>query len=369
MSGDHSLLRALSLGADLTVRQRLEKVRKRWRLMLRLGVATSGAYAISTLILGHEQAFFAPVSAVIVLLAGVGLRQRLLLELILGVSLGVLVGEMLILTIGRGVWQLALIVVITLVVATFAGFKGVALTQATNSAVLLAAVVPAAGSSNPATTRFIDALIGGCCALVMVVLLPRNPTRDIDLEVRPLISDLRGILESLARAMRESDAPAAHEALTRARGLQDKVNTALTTAANVREVAAISPMRWRQRPEVERYASVLVDVDNAIRDARVLARRVATMIRLGERPGDDLASAVEELARGIGVFQDHLADPGERARAENRLVEAVRLAMEAMTQEMTLNRAAVAAQIRSLAADVLFAGGMTRDELDVRLSF
>lgn len=369
MSADRSLLRALSLGPELTLGQRLEKVRKRWRLLLRLGIATSSAYAISTLLLGHEQAFFAPVAAVIVLIAGVGLRQRLLVELIIGVSLGVLVGELLILAIGRGAWQLALVVVATVVVATFAGLKGLALTQATNSAVLLAAVAPAAGAADPAVTRFIDALVGGLCALAMFVLLPRHPTRDLDLEVRPLLSDLRGVLETLATSMRSVDPSLAYESLTRARGLQDQVNSALTTAANVREVAAMSPMRWNQRGEVQRYSSVLVDVDNAIRDARVLARRVASMMRLGEVPGEELASAVEGLAKGIGVFQDNLAKPGDRARAENQLVEAVRIAMEALTDEMTLNRAAVAAQIRSLAADVLFAGGMTRDELDVRLSF
>ena len=118
-----------------------------------------------------------------------------------------------------------------------------------------------------------------------------------------------------------------------------------------------------------RYAEVLTDVDNAIRDARVLARRVASMIRLGEMPGVALAGAVEKLALGVAVFHDNLAEPSERLMAQEHLVEAVRIAMEALTDEMTLNRAAVAAQIRTLAADVLYAGGVTRDELDVRLNF
>lgn len=364
-----SVLKSLALVPELTLAERLGAVRKRWRQLLRLAVATSGAFAIATNIFGHEQAFFAPVAAVVVLLAGAGLRLRMLIELMLGVALGVLVGELLILVIGRGVWQLALIVVITVITATFLGFKGIALTQSTNSGVLLAAVIPVAGVANPAVTRFIDALVGGLCALAMVLLLPRHPTRDLDLQVRPLLTDLRRVLETLARAMRGMDPGLAYEALSRARGLQDQVNTAQTTAANVREVATMSPMRWSHREEVDRYTSVLQDVDNAIRDARVLARRAASMMRLGEEPGDRLATAVEELAEGVGVFQDVLALPGERARAENLLVDAVRIAMEALTDEMTLNRAAVAAQIRSLAADVLYAGGMTRDELDVRLRF
>lgn len=353
----------------LSLRERLYLVRRRWRLLVRLAGATALAYGVSTYLLGHEQAFFAPVAAVVVLLGGVGLRQRMLLDLIFGVAIGVLAAELLILGIGRGVWQLALIVTLVTAAAVFSGLKGVALTQAANSGVLLTAVVPAVGAANPAATRFIDALVGGLAALLMLVLLPRNARRDIDLEVRPLLVSLQEVLQSLARAMREADPAGANAALTRARSLQAQVNTAMTTAANVREAAHISPHRWKQRSDVERYSKVLGDIDNAIRDARVLARRVGTMMRLGEFPGDHLAAAVDGLAEGVSVFQDVLADPGERARAEKALIGSVRIAMEALTDEMTLNRAAVAAQVRSLAADVLFAGGMTRDELDVRLRF
>ncbi|MFC6154415.1 FUSC family protein [Nocardioides yefusunii] len=353
----------------LTLAERLRLVRGRWRLLVRLAGATALAYAFSTHVLGHEQAFFAPVAAVVVLLGGVGLRHRMLVDLILGVAIGVLVTEGLIHVIGRGTWQLALVVVLVTASAVFSGLKGVALTQAANSGVLLTAIVPVVGAANPAVTRFADSLVGGLAALVLLVLFPRNARRDLDLEVRPLLASLQGVLTTLAESMRNADPAAAQAALTRARGLQGKINSAITTAANAREAANLSPTRWRQREDIERYTVVLGDIDNAIRDARVLARRVGTMMRLGENPGAHLAAAVDGLAEGVGVFQDVLADPGERARAEKALINSVKIAMDALTDEMTLNRAAVAAQVRSLAADVLFAGGMTRDELDVRLRF
>lgn len=348
---------------------RLVLVRNRWRTLTRLAVATAGAYAVSTHVLGHEQAFFAPIAAVIVLLAGVGLRQRLLVELVLGVSLGVLVGELLVLSIGRGAWQLGLIVLLVTGSAFFAGLKGVALTQAANSAVLLTAVIPAAGADNPAVTRFVDALVGGACGLAMVLLLPRNATRDIDLEVRPLLEELERILDGVATAMRTADPAPAEAALDRARGLQAKVNAAMTTAANVAEVATMSPMRWGQRAEVARYAGVLSDIDNAIRDARVLARRTSSMLRLGESCSPQLLSAVEALSRGVHLFEDGLSRVGDQSAAQDELIRSVRLAVEGLRDDITLNKAAIVAQVRSLAADVLFASGMTRDELDVRLNF
>ena len=194
MSADVPPLRRLRLRRPESFVERLRRVRKRWRLLVRLGVATSVAYLVATEVFGHQQAFFAPVAATIVIVAGAGVRGRTLVELVLGVAIGVGVGELLILTVGRGVWQMALIVLLTVVAATLLGLKGLALTQAANSSVLLAAVVPAAGAGNPAVTRFIDALIGGLCGLAMVLLLPRNPVRDIDTEVQRLLRQLAAVL-------------------------------------------------------------------------------------------------------------------------------------------------------------------------------
>ncbi len=361
--------RMAALVPRMTLRDRCLAVARRWRQLLRMGAASAAAFAISTYVLHHQQAFFAPIAAVIVLAAGMGLRRRMLLELVLGVAVGVLVGELLILAIGRGVWQLALVVVLATAVAIFAGLKGVAITQSANSGALMAAVVPAAGAANPAVTRFLDALVGGLCGLAMVLLLPRNPTRDLAQEVRPLLEELVRVLDGTAEAMRTGDPGLAEATLAQARGLQSQVSTAQNTAANVAEVAALSPVRWRQRTAVARYADVLADVDNAIRDARVLARRLTSMLRMGEECSELMTASVEALARGVRIFQSDLSGPGMPQEAQDELVRSARLAVTSLTGQMTLNRAAVAAQIRSLAADLLFAGGMTRDELDVRLNF
>jgi uncharacterized membrane protein YgaE (UPF0421/DUF939 family) len=95
-------LRRIRLHPQATFEARLRLLRKRWRLLLRLSVATALAFFVSTHVLDHAQAFFAPVSAVIVIIAGAGQRAKILFELVLGVALGVLVGELLILGIGRG---------------------------------------------------------------------------------------------------------------------------------------------------------------------------------------------------------------------------------------------------------------------------
>ena len=370
MGGREVPLRQLRLRRPATtLRDRLGLLRRRWRLLVRLAVAPALAYLVATAVFGHQQAFFAPVAAILVITAGVGLRGRTLAEIVVGVSVGVLVGELIILTIGRGTAQMALVVVLSVTVGILVGIKGLALTQAASSAALLTAVLPVVGAGNPAVTRFIDALVGGLCGMAMVLLLPRNPVRDIDSEVQRILRQLASVLRGTARAIAERDPEPADAALGRARGLQPDLNDLESTAQNVSEIARMSPVRWRQRTRLERYVGAVRDFDNAIRDARVLARRTTAMLRHDEPCPDELGEAIEALAGAVDVFADDLSEDDDFAEARDLLAEAARLAVLALTERITLNTAAIAAQVRSLAADLLYASGSTRDEIDALLDF
>jgi uncharacterized membrane protein YgaE (UPF0421/DUF939 family) len=360
-------LRLPSGGESLT--DRLWTVRRRWRLLLRLSLATSLAYFIATEVLGHRQAFFAPVAAIVALISGGGARVRTVLELVLGVSTGVLVGELLILGIGRGPWQMALVVALAVVVGTVLGLTGLALTQAATSSVLLTAVVPFAGTGNPAVTRFLDALVGGLVGLGMVLLVPRNPVRDIDREVQKFLTGLALVLNGVSAALRDGDAVRADRALTDARNMQPLVDSMTATANNVAEVARISPLRWRQRAHVQLYTATVIDLDNAVRDARVLARKTSALLRHHEEVPADMALAVDALAAAIGIFADDLSEQDDFEEARGELVQAARMASLALPSAATMNSASIAAQIRSLAADLLYASGYTRNEIDERLEF
>ncbi|MEJ7634082.1 FUSC family protein [Aeromicrobium sp.] len=351
------------------LQDRLYVLRRRWRTLVRLSLGTAIAYFVATHVLDHQQAFFAPIACIIVLIAGGGLRGRTSYELVLGVSIGVLVGELLILGIGRGTWQLALIVTLTVIVGTLLGLKGLALTQSATSSVLLAVVIPAAGSGNPAITRFLDALVGGALGLAMVLLIPRNPVRDIDREVQAFLERLAGILSRTAQALRTADAALADLALHEARSMQPRVESMTSTAANVSEIARMSPMRWKQREHVQTYVATVRDLDNAVRDARVLARKTSALLRRGEAIPPDMDLAIDALARAIGIFADDLSEHDDFDNARQELVEAARMASAALPDAMTMNSASIAAQVRSLAADLLYASGYTRDEIDERLEF
>lgn len=371
MSGQRGFsFRALTEGQRrLSVSERFGALRSRWRLIVQLAIGTGLAWFVAHQLLGHGQPFFAPISAVIAVMAGGGLRHRAAIELILGVAVGILVGEGIIYVIGRGSWQISVVVILAIIVGSLLGLKGLALTQAITSSILLAAVVPVAGAANPAITRFLDALVGGLIGFAMTLLVPRNPVRDIDREVQSILSGLAGTLSQIAAALREEDSRGADRALLRARNMQPAVDTMIATATNAREIARMAPLRWKQRDHVESYFSSLTNIDNAVRDSRVLARRASTMLRHGDKPPSDLPVAIVALGKAVGIFGSDLSEREAFDEAQRDLIQAARIATLALPEAATINTAATIAQVRALAADLLYASGFTRDDIDERLDF
>lgn len=371
MNGERGFsLRALTEGQrGLSFSDRLLALRSRWRLIVQLGLGTGLAWFLANEVFGHPQPFFAPIATVIAVTAGGGQRHRAAIELIFGVAVGVLVGELIIHVIGRGSWQLSVVVVLATVVGTLLGLKGLALTQTVTSSTLLVVVVPLAGAANPAVTRFLDALIGGLVGFAMSLLIPRNPVRDIDREVQSILRGLAGTLAQIAAALRDQDSRAADRALLRARNMQPAVEAMIATSTNAREIARMAPLRWKQRDHVESYFSSLTNIDNAVRDSRVLARRVATMLRHGEAPTADLPTAIDALGKAVGIFGNDLSEHDDFDEAQRELIQAARMATLALPEAASINSAATVVQVRALAADLLYASGFDRDEIDERLDF
>lgn len=342
-----------------SVPARAGEVGQGWRVIVRLTAAPALAWLLSMTLFGHSQAFFAPIVAILTLTVGVGKRASVLVEIILGAALGILVGELLILLIGRGAWQLVLVVALAVACAIFLRLSGLALTQTVISSVLLVAIVPEAGVADPALTRFVDAFLGGATALAMTILVPANPIRDLDRATGRMVRELAAILKTIAGAMRNFDTEHAAVALDRARATQPMVETLGAQAGGLTEIARLSPFRWSQRASVNARAAALVDLEHAVRNTRVLARRTAAMIRNGEPVPAPIVAAVEDLA------QIALVTPKD----PEALIGVAEQAVSAATLELTINTAAIASQIRAIVADMLLASGVDYASLDELLDF
>lgn len=342
-----------------SVKSRFVDVARSWRVILRLSIAPALAWWLSMQIFDHNQAFFAPIAAILTLTVAAGERVVIVFEIILGAAFGIMIGELLIISIGRGAWQLVLIVALAVATAKFVRLPGLAVTQAVISGVLLIAIVPVEGIADPALTRFVDALIGGLVGLATIILIPANPIRELDRGIEGLRNELADILDQLAQALSEQDESKADAALSQARDTQPLVESMGTMADGVAEMAKISPLRWGQRGAVSKRARAIVDLDHAVRNTRVLARRSAAMLRKKERVPSGLATSLAVLADIARNDPDNV----------DAMVDAARLAIDTATNQLTVNTASIASQTRAIVADMLLAAGTQYDDLDVILDF
>jgi uncharacterized membrane protein YgaE (UPF0421/DUF939 family) len=247
------LLEEASERSRVSMRMRLDRLRLAWRSIIQVAVAAAVAWIIATRVFGHTQPFFAPVSAIITLGLTLTERGRRAAEVAVGVALGIAVGDFLVLTIGVGPAQLALVVGLATALAIFLGSGQLLASQAAVSAALIATLQPPTDGITFA--RFLDALAGGGVALaVNALILPADAREIVRAAARPLLGELADVLDDIAKAIRERDRRQAEQALVRARGIDADARRFADAVAAARETIRYAPVRRRQRARVEVYA-------------------------------------------------------------------------------------------------------------------
>jgi uncharacterized membrane protein YgaE (UPF0421/DUF939 family) len=345
----------------VSMRTRLERLRLSWRSILQAGVAAGVAWVIATEVFGHARPFFAPVSAIITLGLTSSQRGRRAVEVAIGVAVGIAVGDLLVLAIGVGAAQLALVVMLATALAIFLGSGQMLATQAAVSAALVATLQPP--TDGVTFARFLDALAGGTVALVVnALVLPVDPVRLIRRAARPVLDELAATLDDAAAAILARDRDMAEAALIRARGIDELSDTFVEAVSVARETIRYAPPRWRSRGRVEDYAGAAGRIDLAIRNVRVLARGTIRAIRLDENVPPQVADAVTELAAAVRALSDSLEDPGAAARVREHALRAAATATQVLENTGNLSVSVIVGQVRSTATDLLAGTGMTHDD-------
>ncbi|MEO3773309.1 FUSC family protein [Micromonospora sp. B9E7] len=353
------------------VRDRSRRVRAIGGLAVQAGLAAALSWFVAHELLHISQPVFAPISAVSTLAASVGQRLRRTVELILGVTVGVLIGDLLLVVIGTGWWQLSLIVVLAIVVALFLAGSAAVVIQAGATAVLIATLSPSIRDLE--IPRFVDALVGGGVALlVTAVLLPLNPLRVLNRAARPALDLLATQLDATAGALAERDATRARAARDELRQNKDPLKAFVEATQGAREASTLSPVHWHQRRgPVGRYAQAAEPIDRAMRNSGTLIRRAVTLIEDGEPVPEPLPRAVADLAEAVRVLRRQFAAGAEPERARDQSLRAVQMAGRAYREGVGFSGAVVVAQIRTTVSDLLVATGLTQEEANrlVRRTF
>lgn len=354
------VLQRLSRRARL--RRRLDDVRRAALPILQATLAAGGAWLIATEIFGHTRPFFAPISAIICLGATYLERGRRTVELMVGVTLGVAVGDLLIALIGVGTLQLVGVVALAMAVAVFVGGGPILVTQAAVSAILVVTLQPP--TEGIYWGRMIDAFTGGLFGLLVAIAIPVDPLALARRTVRPLLDELAGALEDVAFALERGESSACEQALARARTLDTKSGAFHNAVAAAEETARLAPPRWSAREQLTHYADADPQLDNAVRNVRVLARGALRALELREHVPPDIPLALRELATAARGFDDALADPDGRAAGAARAAALRAAARATLVLERTGNMSVsvLVGQVRSTAVDLLRGLGLDGDE-------
>ena len=327
--------------------------------ILQTTLAAGAAWAIASQI--HSRPFFAPVSAVISLGVARGRRTVRAIELTVGVAVGIAVADVIVSLLGGGTLVLMLVVALAMGAALLLGAGTILVNQAAVSAILVVATLQPGSSPSPA--RFVDALIGGGIALLVgQVLFPRDPLRAMAKAASPVVDDLAVALQLTAEALREGDEERARRALEFARAVDGDLAAFFDAVALARETFVLRGPARRTRERLPLYAEAAQQMDYAVRNTRVLARRALSAIRRGRKAPPELGDAVALLAEAVRALGAQLDEPGNEAVTRRLALEAAVKATSVLESDPGLSMNVIIGQVRSTAIDLLRGSGLSGEE-------
>ncbi|WP_253866455.1 FUSC family protein [Micromonospora sp. WMMD754] len=342
-------------------REAYERLRQYFIVALQAGLAAGLAWYVANTLLHNPQPLFAPAAAVGTIAAAIGNRVRRTAELLAGVVLGVLVGDLIIALIGSGPVQTGLVVAAAISVAVIFRGSGAVMVQAGSTAVLLGSVEPTA--PDLAVPRTANALIGGGIAVVVaLLLLPLNPVRVVHRAAGPTLDLFANQLTAAAEALAAGDPGRADAALQRLHAAEAERKQTTEIVAAAREVASLSPWRWRRRTQLRRYEHASAHLELAFTNSRNMVRRVVALLDAREPVPPDLPTAIERFGQSLRLLhRDFLAGRNpEIARA--RALDAAAAARRARTGELGFSGTIVASQVFIVVNELLQASGLTKIE-------
>lgn len=333
--------------------------------ILQITVAAVVAYLFAREVLGHD----VPLLAVTVSLSSLGFvrdaRPARVLETAVGMTLGIAVAEAVVLTVGQGMIQLAVVLAATLVIARLLSPSAAFAIAAAIQSVLVS-LLPAPDGGP--FVRVIDGVVGGIVALAATALIPRDPRRAAVRDAKALFAEFEAVTSSLVMSLRFGDHDESERALARVRGTQPILDSWRGSLDSAMAIARVSPFVRRHRGELERQSVVLGGMDLAIRNLRVIARRLDFVGRDGQRR-PAVADLLSRIAAAVSLLSASLDDIEQLPIARRTLEELARHVRpdDVLGGEAPVSEQALVITLRPLVVDLLVAAGMPVGEAQALL--
>jgi uncharacterized membrane protein YgaE (UPF0421/DUF939 family) len=305
-------------------------------------LAATLAWLVAHRALGHAQPFFAPIAAAIALSTTHLKRSPRIVQMLIGVLLGIGVAEVLSALIGTSTLALGLIVLVTMLVAVLlgAGFVGMG-TMVVNQSVASAILVLTVRGHGVDAERALDALVGGVVALVVgVILFPADPLPRLKQGERAVLRSLASAAEQVADLLRTGRGAQPGWALVIGHEIHEQLSILAQARTTARANARIAPRRWRLRPIIEAEDQRIARL-NLLADATLSLVRAVTVALVDREP---VAVPLQSQIATFAKVLEALADTPQ-PWPESVLREAVDTARDGLTRSTAehVNRSPVVA--------------------------
>lgn len=344
----------------VSLRTRVDRLRGGSWAIAQTALGAGLAWTLASAVLGQDEPVFAPIAAVIALGVTFGQRGRRAVELIGGVVVGIAIADGIVVLLGAGPLQVALVVALAMSAALLIGGGGLLVTEAGVSATLIT-ILHTPGADSLSGERVLEAMLGGSVAVVInYVFFPLNPELVVGRAAQRVFSALGGTLEQVAAALAGGDSERAEDALTRARAIDGDMDSFREAMATGQETARLAPPRRRSLGHLELYAESAPQLDLAVRNTRVLARAVSRFAQDGEPGPAELVQAVRELSEAVWALAGQLEEPDRDYPTRELALRAAARATGLLEERGDLTISVVVGQVRSVAVDLLRASGLDR---------
>jgi uncharacterized membrane protein YgaE (UPF0421/DUF939 family) len=343
----------------LDVRMAGQRVWESLPAILQIVAAVTASYSIAHWGLGHSY----PILAITVTINALGFardaRPQRVAETVTGILIGVALSDGLSLVIGKGLWQLVVVLLVVFVVGrAVSPNPAFAVAAAVPSALVLILPVPDGGPFG----RTLDALVGGLIALAVTALIPRDPARAARRERQRLFAAIDEGLGTIVEALSAADTATGELALERLRRTQPMVDAWRTTLDSAVAIARISPFLRSRLPLLHRDQRVLTAADLTTRHLRTIARRVEFLVR-DDVPRPALAGLLGQFRTAFALLGEELDDPQVVGAARSLLTDVTRrLRPAGVMPDAALTDSALVLMLRPLAVDLLVGTGVPIDE-------
>jgi uncharacterized membrane protein YgaE (UPF0421/DUF939 family) len=337
-----------------SLRVRVARLRSKSFAIAQCALAAGIAWFIAADLLGHQTPFFAPIAAVVSLGTSYGQRLRRVAEVTIGVAVGVLLGDLLVFWLGSGWWQVSLVVALAMSLAFLLDGGQLLVTQAAVQSIVITTLIADPGA---AFTRWTDALIGGCVALVAATVVPAAPLRRPREQASEVLRKVAALLRAAADVMVDGEVDHALEVLADARQTDYLIQELRAAADEGLDVVASSPFRVRHKGGLRRMVELVDPLDRSLRSTRVLVRHVAVSAYKRRAFPSSYPLVTRELAAAVDLVADELQADRMAVAAQPALL-AVGMATAQVERSDALSVEVVLAQLRAVVADLLMLTGM-----------